>query len=750
MNPQDLKRLIAGFLAFSVITSVLTLVSFNFVGKTNPQQEALKVEGENPLSTVSKNAFVEKLPSDAQQTSASMTAQSAYAGTSADSSNLTQNFARTLAEQVLANNPNGPQPDANGDPTLLNMPTENYAATLIQQALATTTINIGEKIQNSDLKIENTYGPEDVNAYFDAVNKILVDVASSTNSLNINSQSFSPELLSLSQLAFGAAEQKLKAVPVPRLLLNLHKSLVGFFASQSSILQIASNYQTDPIKSILVLKNSDGIINGDISNFKNEFQKVKPELVSYQYPEGKSLSLFENILGVKTAYAILPVTDVGLIFTTIANWAKNFISKAADWAYNTALQVAINIAINELQNEVVNWIAGNGNPLFITDWNGFLNDVANKAAGQAISQLIPQACSGFGPLLKVALLPVPYADTNVRCTLDQVVNNTNAFFNSFRQGTWYQTWTAYGAVIQPTNNLFGQVILGNDIVTSKAIAAQQAANSNAIASKGFLSVQKCVGYNDAGACDSYVDTTPGAVVADSLSKSLDWQPNAIINAKTFSTFVTTIVNAAVNRVVKYGLSSLTAAANPTPPSSYANATPSGVISPSTNNVSYAISSLEQTGVFQQNQDIITNDTQWLAYGSSTLNLLNQLANSCSNSSYNSFTGYPMNNSNVLQRINDVNALASTTTAELNKANDLAAMKTTALNATSSQDIANIFNQIQGLDINQITAAATAASDRLTALEYFGSLVQNSIANGDCGTGLPPPTTMPPPPTVSGG
>lgn len=756
MNPQDLKRLIAGFLAFSVITSVLTLVSFNFIGTAKTQQDSLNIEGDNPLSTISKNAFVEKLPSNGQQTASSVAVQSAYSENSTASSNLTQNFAKVFAKQVIDNNPNGPQADSNGDPTILNLPTEDYAAKLIQQALATTTINIGEKIQDSDFRIKNSYGPEDINKYFDAVSGILNDVNASTKSIDIENQSSTPESLSVAQLIFSAAEQKLKNVDVPKPLLKLHKSLVGFFADQSNIFQIAFDYQTDPLKSIVVLKNSGQITDRDLNDFLTEYQAVRLKFASSEYLGNKKISLLDNIFGTKMVYAQgLPTYDNANLLAKLADTAKVFASKAYDWAYNIALQVAINALINELQNEVVNWIAGNGNPRFITDWNGFLNGVANKAAGQAISILVPQACSGFGPLLKVALLPVPYADTNVRCTLNQVISNTNTFFNSFQNGTWYQTWTAYGALIQPTGNFFGQVIVDSDIVAMKAMSAQQAANSQAVASKGFLSVTKCVHYDESSGtpiCDQEVNTTPGAVVAESLSKSLDWTPNSIINAKTFEGFVGAIVNASINRVIKEGLSSLTASTNPGP-QSYSNALPPGIASPTANNISYAIGSLDQTGVFQQNQNIITADTQWLALsvqtGSSTLSLLNQIVNSCSNPSYNSATGYMASNSIALQRINDINSLASTTVAELNKANNLAAIRTTAPNATSSQDIANIFNQIQGLDITQMTATASAAKDRLTALQYFNTLVQSSLANADCGVSLPPPTTLPPPTSTGG-
>lgn len=745
MYPQDLKRLIAGFLAFSVITSIVTLVSLNFTGTANPQQEALQVEGDNPLSTVTKNAFVEKLPSSGQQSFGLADGQSAYSGDSSASSNLTENFAKKFAAQIIDRNPNGPQLDTNGSPALINVPSEENATDIIIQALATTNIGISTDIKDSDLKVKDSYSSGDVAAYLSAISDILSSVISSSNSPGINSGDFTSDTLSLGQLIFDTAEQKLKAVTVPRKFLGMHKALVSFFANQNNVSQIAANYQNDPLKSVIVLKSDDKVIDRDLAKITEEFNKVKPELLSYDNGVGENISLVENIFGIRTARATgLPVVDSLLGWITGLSWSKEFASKALDWAEKIALQVLKNQLIAELQNQIVNWISGNGNPKFITDWNGFLKDVANKAAGEALYSITSQACTGFGPLLKIALLPVPRASSPFHCTLTQVVNNVNSFFNRFKTGTWYQTWTAYGALMQPSNNFFGQLIIGHDEMITKASDAETAANNQAVANKGFLSVTKCTKYaldednNPTTTCEPghEVVTTPGVVAGETLTKSIGWPADTVINANDITGLVAAIVNASINRIIKEGLSALTPSTNPPAPSY------SGTSHSISTNMNYAMSSLEQTGVFQQNQNIIAADTQWLALEakatstlnvSSTMDLLNQIVSSCSGSA-------PV----ARQRISELNALASTTIAELNTANNLNAIKTSAATATSSQDIANIIKQIQGVDLDQITATATAAQNRLASLKYFTTLVQASIADNDCGATLPSPTVTPPP------
>ncbi len=762
MHPQDLKRLIAGFLAFSVITSVVTLVSLNFVGTANPQQEALQVEGDNPLSTVTKNAFVEKLPSSGQQASSPSDKQSAYAVNTSDSSNLTQNLAGIFAKQVVDNNPDGAQLDQNGDPTVLKLPGEDKTAEMIKQALSKTAFTFDDQASVPADRILKSPSQEAVASYLKQVYAVLGQVSSSTKIFIAANQSSTADSLALPSLAIDVAFEKLSSLSVPKPLVETHTALLRFFANQKNVFAAVSNYETDPMKTMLAVQNENEIIARDMSLVKNAANKVDVASLSLNNsPEWEKL--YSEIFGVKKAYALFGAGDIvfdpatfGEAVAIVGTLISNNLSRIGEWAYTTALRIAVNTLINEFQNQVVNWIAGNGNPKFITNWNGFLQDVANKAAGQAIYDLVPQACSGFGPLLRVALLPVPYANTATRCTLTQVVSNVNVFFNRFKYGTWYQTWQAYGAAMQPSNNYFGQLIEFRDIQMANIANSQDAAKNQAVANKGFLATTKCTKYvpdengNLTTTCEPgyEVVTTPGAVVGETLTTSLGWKGNQIVSAQRFEDLVGAIVNASINRVIKEGLSSLTAAMNPPAPS-FTGATPSGVANPASlgstsNNVATLINSMSQIGVFQENQNIITADTQWLAIGvqpgsSSTLSLLNQIVNSCSGQAQV-----------ATQRIGELNAIASTTTAELNAANSLSAAKALAQTATSTQDIMAVLNQLQGVNINTITGVATAAQDRLASLQYFTTLVNASIANNDCGVSLPPPTVTPPPPDQGAG
>lgn len=750
MNPQDLKRLIAGFLVFSVIASIATFISLNFIG-TAPQQQAVDVEGENPLTTVSKNAFVEKLPGNSGQTANSTTGQSGAGANAYVSSNLTRNLAGVFASQMIDNNPSGPQLDENGNPTVLNLPGEDKTAEMIKQALSKSGFEFDDRISVPARKIANSFGPDDVSVYLKNVYGIMNQVSSSTNSSLAGTRIPTADDLILSELTLEAALTKLSSLSVPKPFAEVHTMLLRLFSNQKNIFSAVADYQTDPVKTMLALQNENEIINRDLARAKDAISKVDQNALSSNSTEWQNF--YSGIFGVQKAYAILGFGDIvfdpaafGNTLATVSNLISTNLSDIAKWAYDTALSIAVNILIDEFQNQVVNWIAGGGQPKFITDWGGFLRNVGDKVAGQIIYGVAPYLCSGLGPLIRVALLPVPYANTNVRCTLSQVSNNINNFFNRFQNGSWY----AYGYAMQPNNNYFGNLILINDNLMREKSKAEDAAKNEATAGKGFLSIKKCTKYavdednNPTTTCEPgfEVITTPGDTVGENLRVSLGWKGNQIVTAKRFESLVAAIVNASINRIIKEGLSSLTAAMNPPAPS-FTGATPAGVTNPGSltpiiNQVSNVINSLSQIGVFQNIQTIIDSDRQWLTLKDSAIAALGQLPNTCSNLS-----------DQASQRINDLNSLAPTVQSELTNASSLSDLKAAVSSASSPSDLKNILTTLQAIDIVKVRDTATAAQARPVSLQYFISVAQNASANDGCPSTLPAIDATPPDSSSSG-
>ncbi len=773
MHPSDLKKLITGFLILSALSGSLTLIFLNFDKPAPLSFSASTVpQNQNPLS-IGKNAFVEQLPQNSfapanSQATANQNAVQAGRQT-IDTSNLTQNFAGIFAQQVIAHNPDGPQLDQNGKPAGLNLPNEDSAAVLIQQAITSSTFAVDETIPDSDLKILKTYAARDAEDYVAAVKSALADFASSTARIDTTNPGSAPDTLALSQLVFESALLKLKGAPVPQPLVKFHRSLLQFFANQKKVLEIAGNYQTDPLKAVVVLKNENEIVGRDVKRIGDEVRNI-PQKISFNSKEDNKISfLINEIFGVKEAKAqvlgtgITPVAvvvdpftlavfgkDVAIAAATYGTWATtilNYVARVVDWikthayevwkwVYTTALRIAVKILIDTFENQVVNWIAGNGNPKFITDWKGFLKDVGDKAAGQALSDQYPFLCGNIGPLIRVAVLPVPNLSTSVRCTLTQIIGNVTGFYNNFQTGGWI----AYGATLQPQNNFFGGLIQVNENIKRVAADALNAAGLQSVASKGFLpGATKCVKSHpvctveevnngncdnpSATVCDKEIIQTPGATVGESLTKALGWPVEGIFPAQRFEELVGAIVNASINRMIMSGLSALTEASNPAP-TNFANAIPAGVVDPGSiallrSNLNNLIAFQQRNGTFQRFQDTATANTQWLALEPQVITLLGQVASSCASLATNS-----------QQKIAALNSLKIDVQTELQNASGttLQSIQSQVNNATSAQALSDIADRLQGIDLAVADINNQTAASRLTRLQNLQISAQANLPN----------------------
>lgn len=242
-------------------------------------------------------------------------------------------------------------------------------------------------------------------------------------------------------------------------------------------------------------------------------------------------------------------------------------------------------------DQTITWIQGGGKPKFVQNWNSFFKDAVNAGVGEVIKESgAAFLCEPFKFQVKISLYPVQRFKQKIDCTLDKVVGNINNFMNDFTQGSW----VGYGSLWAPNNNYFGQILLTYDESSQRASAKKEAAQNEALAGGGFLSVQKCVQKNQAeissclsecqsfdpvtgdnvnscgegnvrsfceehASCDKYEATTPGSAVASMAIKSLDWDLTYLSMTQSW---VASLTNAVVNRVITQGLSIMTQSNSP--------------------------------------------------------------------------------------------------------------------------------------------------------------------------------------------
>ena len=311
----------------------------------------------------------------------------------------------------------------------------------------------------------------------------------------------------------------------------------------------------------------------------------------------------------KPAQAVWPVTDATRIvqetLNTIWNkikWAYDKIAaayhSAADWitaklglsdkardmiaqAKRIAGLIIMHQVLNMLTNQIIKWIQGGGTPQFVSDWKGFLKDAADKSAGLFIDKYLGMGylCEPFDMEIKIALLEVEDFETRVECSISDIVENIEDFYNDFSRGGW-KGWLE---LTKPQNNFYGGYLLAQEEKENRADKAREAALNEAASSGGFLSIKRCVKgyvggstekcsdkescksleeeYPESFVCDKKIVVTPGSVLSDITSKAIN-QPVRMLENQiadmadsmgTLGPYIIAIGNALINRVIHEGL-----------------------------------------------------------------------------------------------------------------------------------------------------------------------------------------------------
>ncbi|MEK7640896.1 MAG: hypothetical protein AAB389_02780 [Patescibacteria group bacterium] len=224
---------------------------------------------------------------------------------------------------------------------------------------------------------------------------------------------------------------------------------------------------------------------------------------------------------------------------TFWQWAEEFVQ--------TVLQKAI---LDVVVDQIITYIQGGGKPQFVTDWQGFLEDAGQRAAGDFVKSLgAGFLCEPFSLELQIAFGGGEQKkfSEEAKCTLDDIVENIENFGNDFREGGWI----AYGESWKVQNNFIGSFINISERIGLEKEAAELAALNEAVSGKGFLSTKKCT--TDAQGKKTCKLVTPGSTLGDLTSKALGSDIDFLLNADQLGDYVSAIVDALLNRVIEEGL-----------------------------------------------------------------------------------------------------------------------------------------------------------------------------------------------------
>lgn len=264
-------------------------------------------------------------------------------------------------------------------------------------------------------------------------------------------------------------------------------------------------------------------------------------------------------------------------------------SAATEHESNCMRDVVVKKILDWTVDQVVDWIQNGGDlsDRFVTDWSSYADDAFNTAAGAVIQEALPLVCSSFSAQFELTLgNPVEKFGTQIGCTLDDVVENIDNFYDDFTSAD--DPWLAYNTMWQPQNNFFGATIMTKDKALNEGVKNQASKLNDALASKGFISSKQCkttatyANYEDingsncsgdelnsSGTCkEAYVKdlngkyckgkdmeiVTPGANIANLIDKQINIDIDWIVNSRSY---ITAIANAVINRAMKEGVAYMT-------------------------------------------------------------------------------------------------------------------------------------------------------------------------------------------------
>ncbi len=608
----DLKKFLSFFLLTAALTSSIVAILTGFNDRRPETQELtsaqnLKEASQETTNLSSGNAFTELMPDSNQNSAKTATINNEDLPQVTYSSNLTENLSQQLTRELVRSNPQGPESEGDG----YNFITPPDGA--INKIGRLSMIGMdweGDEKENQFKVIDNADREEEV-SYLKGVDQIIGGATAGEEFKNLNTQETSWETVVATQLVLSETEKKLEAMSVPKSMLELHKSIIASISNQKKIFESLSSYEEDPLKTLVVFENADQIINQDLARLSEEYEKLNlPKDALGLSGEGMKLSFLDKFLGVKEAKAQLwvPIDCVGFqCVKKLLIAIKDLAQKIWEWGRKFATEQLKNRLVKSMVRQTINWIQGGSKPKFVENWNDFLSDNADRAAGYIISNVEPKLCRSFGPLVKVLLYPPQSTrgsnlQIKTQCTLSQVISNIDSFRENFAEGGWI----GYSYALKPQNNLFGTLIEVGDTSLREAEKAKEAANAQAQAGQGFTTEKVCgdtrvhnvseiwdyvagpppPGYvgtegeaifiagqlgedyvpdsfkklrgGDFETCPprAWQNTTPGSAIAHSLYTALDAPLHRIVNAQDLIDLMSALVDSALNKLMHAGAEGL--------------------------------------------------------------------------------------------------------------------------------------------------------------------------------------------------
>lgn len=522
----DVKKLIVGFLILAFATGASALVISTIGGSSSPAAAtaapSVAIDDAIPTSTplIGGNAFIPQ-PNNDQNTDglADVTAPAAPTVTATssddDQNNLTDALADSYLGGVIGANPSGPTFDTNGDP-VITPPDLDGVANVVAEASATQELavpNWDNEAASQPILVAKNATPSSTAAYYTALNDVLSNhFNGQVESILSNPDTADNNELSYVQTQMQEALGDTLALETPPSLVNFQKDLVKIFVYDKNFFQLLTLAQTDPVKASLIFNDEDNAFQLAQQDFQQDSQEIVSSTVSLQQNSAspsKIVAMVDSMLGIQTANAQWAVFDPATWSLISENQLQNIETQLENELKNTLLQILKNTLIALVQRKVLVWIQGSGAPRFITNWSTQLVTAYTQTALSAINSAFTCTYPGFAPQLKVTLKVGYQSGGSSVCANTFAAalgsNSFQQFQNSFKNGSWL----AFSVSSMPSNNYYGSLFFGAQIVDYNGQQGRNASQAKSVASQGGTGDQLCADGSNPNGISYYCTNASG-------------------------------------------------------------------------------------------------------------------------------------------------------------------------------------------------------------------------------------------------
>ena len=265
-----------------------------------------------------------------------------------------------------------------------------------------------------------------------------------------------------------------------------------------------------------------------------------------------------KVMGQAETVMKVPITPAGTQYaqnqeaSTNANTGMFIFGVQTGISWDGIAYCIVNTVIDYIVNSTIAWANSGfkGNPAFIRNPGEFFKGLADQTAAQFIREVAYNTtgidvCRPFRVVIATGLAGsysrLTNGYTNNSCSLTQMQQV------AMQSGKYtITTPTDWIALTKPQNNAYYSYISAGDALQKRIDVKNNTARFDLTINRGFLSYKKCRDENKPESITNPCDTvTPGGMIADSLSQTLNIPKQRLVSAQKFDQMVDAIVNSLI-------------------------------------------------------------------------------------------------------------------------------------------------------------------------------------------------------------